>query len=694
MTKEAPEQQGKYLGSLTIDRRLLVGGSTAMITAAGLAAAGARVFAQDATPEAQGQEASAATPDANAIGSDRFPVRTELGPAIPPEYTDADTNWPSQNRDLASTRQAVGSTISTDNIGQLGTAWVHPVEINAAFGALVAAPSIVGDVLYQQDAMSNVYAIDKNTGDLIWSIEHNEPVPSGGPNGTATGYGHLVYTVGGPGDVIAVKAESGDEVWRTNIRGPRHEGITMAPLIYDSTVYVSTIPGTPEQFYQGNQRGFLFAINLADGMVLWYFDTTVDNLWGADGGNARVNSGGGLWHPPSVDDQGNLYVGIGNASPYPGIPEYPSASSRPGNNDYANSIIRIDPDRGAVDWFVNVKPHDLFDLDNQLSPILTTVTIDGTEQPIAIASGKHGYVVAFNQETGEEYWRTAVGQHKNDDLQELPEDEFVEVLPGTLGGVETPIAYAEGVVYAPVFNMASFYNGSSIDPASIDFAGATGNLVALDVTTGDIIWDIEQPTGILGGALVANDVVFTGGLDGVVRGYSTADGKQVFSYQTTSGLNAPFAASGDYLYIPAGGPFLTSTDTWDPAPAYAPAIIALKIGGEVQTAPAGASPEADAQAATPADVGASTSFEVHTIDLAFQPNTLTIPANTDVTVTIINDGALQHDFWIDELGIASDLLNSGETTTVTINAAPGQYEYYCSVTGHREAGMVGTLTVE
>lgn len=696
MSNSSPDQPGDVFSRVAVDRRKLVGGSAAVLTMAGLAAAGSRAFAQDATPAAEGQEQSAATPEANSIGSDRFPTRTELGPAIPPEYTDAETNWPSQNGDLASNRHAMGSTITSANIGELGTAWSFPVNISAAYGALVATPTIVGDVVYQQDAMSNVYAVDKNTGESVWTIEHNEAVPSGGPNGTAAGYGHLVYTVGGPADVIAVKADTGEEVWRTNVQGFRHEGITMAPLVFDSTVYVSTIPGTPESFYQGNQRGFIIALDLIDGNVLWYFDTTVDNLWGADGGNARVNSGGGLWHPPSVDEEGNLYVGIGNASPYPGIPEYPAGSSRPGDNDYANAIIRIDPDRAAVDWFVNVKPHDLFDLDNQLSPVLTTANINGADTRIAITSGKHGLVVAFNQETGEEYWRTAVGEHMNDDLQELPEEEYVEVLPGTLGGVETPLAYAEGVVYAPIFNMSTFYNGGSLDPSSIDFAGATGQLVALDAATGEILWDVAQPTGTLAGALVANDVVFTGGLDGVVRGYATADGTQVFTYQTASGLNAPLAASGDFLFVPAGGPLLASVDTWNPAPAPASALIALKIGGEVQVAPTG-TPEADADEATPAaEAGdaSGASFEVHMVDIAFDPKELTIPANTDVVINLMNDGALQHDFNVDELGVASGLLNGGESGTVTINGAPGSYEYYCSVTGHREAGMVGTLTVE
>jgi outer membrane protein assembly factor BamB/plastocyanin len=670
------------------DRRTLIGAGAA-VGAAGLVTFGGAALAQDATPEPQSE--SAASPAANAIGSDRFPVRTELGPAIPPEYTDAETNWPSENANLSSTRQAQGSAISTETVAELGLAWSFPIPIDATFGALVSPPAIVGDVIYQQDAQSNVYARNKETGEEIWTNVYDAAVPSGGPNGVALGYGMAVYTLGGPGDVIAADAATGEEVWRTNVLGFRNEGITMSPLIYDSTVYVSTIPGTPEQFYQGNQRGHIIALDLIDGKVLWYFDTTVDNLWGADGGNARVNSGGGLWHPPSVDEAGNLYVGIGNASPYPGIPEYPAASSRPGDNDYANALMRIDPERAAVDWFINVKPHDLFDLDNQLSPVLTTASINGTEMKIVIGSGKHGYVVAANQETGEELWRTAVGQHQNDDLQELPADGSVEVLPGTFGGVETPLAYAEGVVYAPVFNMSSFYSAGALDRESIKFDEATGQLVALDAATGKILWDVAQPTGTLAAATVVNDVVFTGGLDGVVRGYNTADGTEVFTYQTASGLNAPLAISGDYLYVPAGGPLLPSEDTWDPAPTPEAALIALKIGGEVQATPeAGASPAAEE--ASP-EAAAGDGRAVNAVDIAFDPKELSIAADTDVTITVTNAGALQHDFVIEGTDYATELLNGGDTAELVVNLPAGEYVYFCSVPGHREAGMQGTLTV-
>jgi len=90
----------------------------------------------------------------------------------------------------------------------------------------------------------------------------------------------------------------------------------------------------------------------------------------------------------------------------------------------------------------------------------------------------------------------------------------------------------------------------------------------------------------------------------------------------------------------------------------------------------------------------STSPTVKAGDLFFDPKEFTIPANTDVSVTLTNEGALQHDFVIDELSVNSGLVDPGGSTTFTINGAAGQYQYYCSVPGHREAGMVGTLTIQ
>lgn len=110
---------------------------------------------------------------------------------------------------------------------------------------------------------------------------------------------------------------------------------------------------------------------------------------------------------------------------------------------------------------------------------------------------------------------------------------------------------------------------------------------------------------------------------------------------------------------------------------------------------AGGTPEASPQASPAASpVASEGEFVVNTVDLAFDPSDLTIPANTDVTVRVENLGVLPHDFTLDQLGITSGMLSSGESTAVTVNAAPGTYGFHCSVPGHKQAGMRGTLTVE
>ena len=125
------------------------------------------------------------------------------------------------------------------------------------------------------------------------------------------------------------------------------------------------------------------------------------------------------------------------------------------------------------------------------------------------------------------------------------------------------------------------------------------------------------------------------------------------------------------------------------------AVVARSGVAQDATPPAGGTPEAS-PAASPAasPVAGGDTVTVHTVDLGFEPKEFTIPANTDVTVTVENKGVLQHDFVIDDLEVKADLIDGGDSTTVTINADAGTYEFYCSVPGHKQAGMVGTLTVE
>jgi plastocyanin len=108
---------------------------------------------------------------------------------------------------------------------------------------------------------------------------------------------------------------------------------------------------------------------------------------------------------------------------------------------------------------------------------------------------------------------------------------------------------------------------------------------------------------------------------------------------------------------------------------------------------AGTTPAAGGDEQAAAEQGAGEALVVESYDIYFEPEELSIPADTDVTVQLPNDGVTLHNFSIDELGISVDI-EPGATQETVINAPAGEYEYYCNVPGHKAAGMLGTLIVQ
>jgi plastocyanin len=81
--------------------------------------------------------------------------------------------------------------------------------------------------------------------------------------------------------------------------------------------------------------------------------------------------------------------------------------------------------------------------------------------------------------------------------------------------------------------------------------------------------------------------------------------------------------------------------------------------------------------------------------LAFDTDVLDASAG-EVTINLDNPATVEHDVAIEADGeeiAKSDLVSEG-TTSVSADLDPGEYVFYCSVPGHREGGMEGTLTVE
>jgi len=71
-----------------------------------------------------------------------------------------------------------------------------------------------------------------------------------------------------------------------------------------------------------------------------------------------------------------------------------------------------------------------------------------------------------------------------------------------------------------------------------------------------------------------------------------------------------------------------------------------------------------------------------------------VPVAPGTVITVPNTGAAAHNFSVDAFGISQDLPpGATEQVTIPADAAPGTYEFYCNVPGHKQAGQVGNLVV-
>lgn len=168
-------------------------------------------------------------------------------------------------------------------------------------GVLTATPIIAGDTVYVQDMLSNVYAVDRETGALRWSHRFGAGTP--GPNGLALGYGRIFGSTDSV--AFALDARTGRLVWQRRLVSRAETFVDIAPVAANGLVYTSTVGYTP------GSRGALYALDAHTGAVRWRFDTILGQWrFPAEAG------GGGAWYPAAVDDDGRVYFGTANPTPW------------------------------------------------------------------------------------------------------------------------------------------------------------------------------------------------------------------------------------------------------------------------------------------------------------------------------------------------------------------------------------------
>jgi alcohol dehydrogenase (cytochrome c) len=463
-------------------------------------------------------------------------------------------SWPYPNANLANTRVAPDSLISSTNVSKLREAWTFKLtgkatESVGGYGTLAVEPVVVGGTVYLQDLHSNVYALSLATGTLDWEYQVNRPEKSGpGPNGVAVADG-VVYGAT-PTTVFALNAATGKRIWRdAALLGKGQGTFGIQPEEAGGRVFLAS------QYGLAPGGGVLLALKASNGSLLWKFNT----LRKPDAAVTTLGVGaGGAWETPLVSSDGTVTFGIGN--PYQSAG---SAIAHPARLLYTDSDVTLDAATGKLRWYYQGVPDDFKDYDMQASPI--SASTGGTS--VVIGGGKMGYVYEMNASTGALIWKTPVGQHNGhdeDSLKALQGRSKLTVpftyVPGALGGILTNLAVADGTVYVATCNLAfSFTAMTQVDGAPPKNAKVGGTVEALNLATGKVEWATNVSGLPLGAATVSNDLVFTTLFEGKLIGFDRMTGAIVYTRQLPRTTNSAVTVAGNTVLVAAGGPLAAGT---------------------------------------------------------------------------------------------------------------------------------------
>ncbi len=303
-------------------------------------------------------------------------------------------NWTFYNGDYSGRRYSSLREITTRNAAQLHAAWVfHPGNSQN----LEVTPVVVRGIMFVTSA-NDVFALDARSGRTLWHYER--PISSGllddaaaHKNRGVAVWRDSVYTETDDAHLVCLDARSGGLRWDIEYADKRdHYGATSAPLVVKDLVIVGTSGG------DSGVRGFVAAYEAATGKLKWKFWTIPGpGEFGSSSwpGDSYLHGGGTTWLPGTYDPELNLlYWTTSNAAPdYVG-------DSRPGDDLYTACVLALNPDTGALKWYFQFTPHDLYDYDATETPVLVDAEENGETRHLLVQADRNGFFYVLDRTNG------------------------------------------------------------------------------------------------------------------------------------------------------------------------------------------------------------------------------------------------------------------------------------------------------
>jgi len=415
--------------------------------------------------------------------------------------------------------------LSPTEVPRLKLKWAFGFPGVSASGSQV---TVVGNLALVGSRNGLVYALDDNSGCIVWAFQADAGVrstPVAGRMGRTTS----VFFGDANAQAYSLDLATGKVQWKVKLDEHLDAMITGAVAFNNGRVFVpvsSLEEGTAAipSYECCTFRGSVSALDAATGRVIWKTYTINEaaqpTTKSPSGTQLRGPSGAGVWSTPALDPARNrMYIAVGDNYSAPATPT-------------SDAIMALAMDSGKVLWTTQATAGDAWnvacleapssaarahcpsgagpDHDFASAPVLATIA---GGRRILLAGQKSGMLYGLNPDTGDYMWKTQVGEG------------------GVLGGIEWGFAVDGTRAYV------SLSNALEKKP------GEAGGLAAVNLADGLIKWRTPPSgntcgsrtgcsTGQPAAVTAIPGMVFSASLDGHLRGYEAETGQVVFDTDT------------------------------------------------------------------------------------------------------------------------------------------------------------------
>ena len=453
-------------------------------------------------------------------------------------FSSSGASWNGWGSDLANTRfqTADRAGLTAAEVPRLKLKWAF------AFPSTFVAngqPTIVGGRVFVPSANRNIYSLDAKSGCQYWSFEAQAPVRTAIT--IAAIQGERTRQVAFFGDqranTYAVDASSGELLWKVHVEEHPRAKIVGAPVYFEGRLFVPVTdgeegPAMNPAYECCSGRGALVALDAATGKQIWKTYTIAEEPRPVSKNSAGARmwgpSGASIWSAPTIDvERKVIYAGTGDNFSDPGTTT-------------SDAVVAFDLQTGKILWTRQLTEADVFnmacvgpskascpdkagpDFDIGASPILVKLA---SGKRVLLVSQKSGVAHALDPDrNGQILWQVRVGRGS------------------ALGGIQWGSASDGKNMYVAVSDIAFLQEAFGTGRKLVVKPDVGGGLFALDAATGKKVWSADPPScgdrlncsPAQSAAVTAiPGVVFSGSVDGHLRGYSASDGKVIWDFDTT-----------------------------------------------------------------------------------------------------------------------------------------------------------------